>query len=209
MSETSLVIQIVCLLLLILGYTAYLCYTRRKILKQRREDSMVGVSDFSGSIDAVLKTKYQDKLNERIVEAKKISDQGDNKMVHSITLASDVQLLECKGHLLIKASVQSIASICDEFAVMAQLPEGHCALLGDWKLFVLNDVPKSSREDKIVVMPRAYWLFMSCKLRDSIYGEELHPYVYVYEPFTFRKVLTYGIGVEASNYEDFNKEEID
>ncbi len=206
MSETSLVIQTIFLLLLILGYTGYLWYTRRKVMRQQREENKVWGSHFSESIGGVLERKSQDTLLQRITQAKKIYQYGDQGMTHIIALASDIQLIACEKHLLIKGSIQSIAAICDVFAIMEQLPEGYCVQLGDWKLFVLSGSPHSSAEDKIVVLPREYWLFMSCKFRDSIYGEDFHPYVYVYEPFTFRKVLAYGIGVEAVNFGTINKE---
>jgi hypothetical protein len=197
MSETALLIQIFFLLLLILGYLGYLYSLRRKILKQKREEKNVSVSHFSGNLSAVLEKKSQEKLKERAINADKIIKQGDEQMTFAIPLAPDIQLLETDSCLLIKGSVQSIATICYEFSNMEQLPEGYCVQLGNWKLFILEDVPQSSREDRIVVMPRNHWLFMSSKLRDSIYGEDIHPYVYIYEPFTFKKVLEYGIGVEV------------
>jgi hypothetical protein len=208
MSETSRLIQSALLLLLILGYTAYLYSTRRKIMKEKREENSVSSSDFSETITAALEKKTQDKLEQRHVHAECIIEQDNGAMLYSITLASDIQLLETDNHLLIKGKVKSIAAICDEFAVMEQLPEGHCVLLGDWKLFVLDDIPQSSREDKVFVLPTNYWLFMSCKLKDSIYGEDMHPYIYAYEPFTFKKVLEYGIGVEATDYEEINNREL-
>jgi hypothetical protein len=197
MSETALLIQIFFLLLLILGYLGYLYSLRRKILKQKREEKNVSVSHFSGNLSAVLEKKSQEKLKERAINADKIIKQGDEQMTFAIPLAPDIQLLETDSCLLIKGSVQSIATICYEFSNMEQLPEGYCVQLGNWKLFILEDVPQSSREDRIVVMPRNHWLFMSSKLRDSIYDEDIHPYVYIYEPFTFKKVLEYGIGVEV------------
>jgi hypothetical protein len=132
MSETALLIQIFCLLLLILGYLAYLYNTRRKIQKQKREENKVSVSNFSGNINAVLEKKSQEKREQRTIRAKRISNQDDEeKMTHSIPLAADIQLLATDNHLLIKGSVQSIAAICDEFATMEQLPQGYCVQLGD------------------------------------------------------------------------------
>jgi hypothetical protein len=102
-------------------------------------------------------------------------------------LASDLQIFETDSCLLIKGSLESIATICDVLAIMEQLPQGYFVKLGDWKLFVMEVICQRSREDKLIVMPRNNWLFMSNKLIDSIYSEDIHPYIYANEPFTFKK----------------------
>lgn len=206
--ETSLLMQSAFLFLLILGYTAYYFNTRRKSLKQKREEKNAYVSNSQETISTIVKKLSQEKLNERAISADKIMNQSDDEMTYAIDLPSDIELIETDTCLLIKGSVESIAKICNEFSYMEQLPDGFCATLGDWKLFILEDFPQSSREDKIIVMPADHWLFMSCKLRDSITGQDIHPYNYIYEPFTFKRVLEYGVGVEATDYAEFNKDKL-
>ncbi|WP_123890407.1 hypothetical protein [Flavobacterium frigidimaris] len=182
----------------IFGYTAYLYSIRRKILKHKEQNILV--SNFSGSISAALNKKDEDKLKKRVSNAERIIDQSVEQMTYSIVLPLDIKLIETDNCILIKGSIESIETICYEFSNMDQLPEGFCVQLGDWKLFILEEKPQSCREDKIIVMPADHWLFMSRKLKESIHGEEIHPYNYIYEPFTFKKVLKYGIGAEATDY---------
>lgn len=214
MSETlskseiqSLLISAV-LFLLIIGNAVYFFIARRKLLKQKREEKNCLVSESTDTISAFAKKISEEKLKERTFNADKIIDKSNDEMTHIIDLPTDITLIETDTCLLIKGSVESIAKICDEFSYMEQLPDGFCAILGDWKLFILEDTPQSSLEDKIVVMPADHWLFMSCKLRDSIFAEDMHPFNYVYEPFTFKRVLEYGIGVEATDYAEYNKERL-
>lgn len=204
MSDTFIIIQIILLMSIILGYSTYLYIQRRRVMANKEEEKSVIVSSFSGTMSAALAEKSVTKLKKRVQKAVEIINQSDEQMTYSIVLPSDVKLLETEKGLLIKGSVRSIAVVCYEFSNMEQLPEGFCVQLGDWKLFILEEKPQSSREDKIFIMPSDYWLFMSTKLTDSIYGEEMHPYNYIYEPFTFKKVLDYGIGVEATDWHDFN-----
>ncbi|SHF70680.1 hypothetical protein SAMN05443549_10180 [Flavobacterium fluvii] len=206
--ETSLLLQSAILFLLILGYTAYLFNTRRKLLKQKREEKNGSSSNSPETISAIIKKLSEEKLKERAINADKIMDQSDDEMTYAIDLPSDIELVETDSCLLIKGPVESIAKICDEFSYMEQLPDGFCATLGDWRLFILEYTPQSSLEHKTVVMPADHWLFMSCKLRDSIYAEDIHPYNYVYEPFTFKRVLEYGIGAEATDYAEYNSERL-
>jgi hypothetical protein len=206
--ETSLLLQSAFLFLLILGYTAYYFNTRIKFLKQKRDEQKNSVSTAPETISTIVKKLSEEKLNERAIIADKIMNQSDNEMTYAIDLPSDIELVETDSCLLIKGPVESIAKICDEFSYMEQLPDGFCATLGDWKLFILEDFSQSSREDKIIVMPADHWLFMSCKLRDSITGEDIHPYNYIYEPYTFKRVLEYGVGVEATDYAEFNKDRL-
>ena len=206
--ETSLLLQSAFLFLLILGYTVYYFNKRRKFLKQKREEKKDSVSTSPETISAIVKKLSEEKLNERAINADKIMDQSDDEMTYAIDLPSDIELMETDTCLLIKGPVESIAKICDEFSYMEQLPDGFCATLGDWRLFVLEDTPQSSLEHKTVVMPADHWLFMSCKLRDSIMAYDMHPYNYVYEPFSFKRVLEYGIGVEATDYAEFNKDRL-
>ena len=86
--------------------------------------------------------------------------------------------------------------------MMEQLPNGYCVVLGSWRLFVLEDMAQSGLDVRTVVMPPYHWLFMSCKFRESITGYEQHPYKYFYEPFTFKRVLEYGIALEATDLVD-------
>jgi hypothetical protein len=208
MSETILLIQIVLSSLLILGYSAYLYYIRTKLATKKLEKKNIPLSNIYGNISVNLKKKHHEKLEQRAIQTTKRINHTAEEMHYSIPLAPDIQLLETDSCLLIKGTVQSIAAICDEFATMEQLPQGYCVQLGDWKFFVMEVISQSSREDKLIVMPRSHWLFMSSKLKGSIYGKDLHPYIYVYEPFTFKKVLDYGIGVEATDYAELNKEEV-
>ena len=205
-SENSLIIQIVLLLFIIFGYTTYLFISRRKILKQK--DQEILVSNFSASIGSVLDKKVEEKLKQRTINAQQIMEQSEGEMSYSLVLPSDIKLIETESCLLINGSIESIEKICYEFSNMDQMPEGFCVQLGGWKLFILEDKPQSSREDKIIVMPADHWLFMSCKLSESIHGHEMHPYNYIYEPFTFKKILEYGIGVEATDYIGYNKDKL-
>ena len=206
--ETSLLLQSAFLFLLILGYTSYLFNKRRKLLKQKREEKKDSVSNSPESISTIVKKLSEEKLNERASNADKIMEQSDDEMTYAIDLPSDIELMETDSCLLIKGPVESIAKICDEFSYMEQLPDGFCATLGDWKLIILEYTPQSSLEHKTVVMPADHWLFMSCKLRDSILAYDIHPYNYVYEPFSFKRVLEYGIGVEATDYAEYNSDRL-
>ncbi|MGA9638548.1 hypothetical protein [Flavobacterium sp.] len=159
-------------------------------------------------MSTIVKKLSEEKLKERAINASKIIDKGEDEMTYVIDLPSDIKLIETETCLLIRGFVESIAKICLDFAAMEQLPEGYCVTLGNWKLFVLEDFPQSSRDDKIIVMPADHWLFLSCKLRDSIHGHDFHPYNYMYEPFSFKRVLEYGIGVEATDYTEFNRDRL-
>lgn len=151
----------------------------------------------NAKIGFILQQKSEGKRQERISKAHAILDNGNQEMTYIMPVPNDIQLIETDNCFLIKGSQKSIHEICNELGVMEQLPQGYCVQLGNWRFFVMENISQSSREDKIVVMPANYWLFMSCKFRDSIMGEDVHPYNYNYEPFTFKKVLDYGIGVEA------------
>jgi hypothetical protein len=155
------------------------------------------------NLTETVQAKRLEEEEERVRKAELMLN--DKEFTGRINIPSDISLIETESCLLIKGSVESIASICDELAVMEQLPEGYCLMLGEWRLFVLDDMAQSDRELKTVVMPRDHWLFMSCKLRDSILGYDVHPYNYVYEPFTFKQVLEYGIGVEAIDINNQNE----
>jgi hypothetical protein len=196
------------LFLLIIGNAVHFFIARAKLLKQKREEKNSLASNSQETIGAITKKLTEEKLKERVIKADKIIDQSDDEMTYSIVLPTDIKLIETDACLLITGSVESIAKICDEFSNMEQLPEGFCVILGDWKLFILEYTPQSSLEHKTVVMPADHWLFMSCKLRDSIYAYDYHPYNYMYEPFTFKKVLEYGIGVEATDYAEFNNDRL-
>ena len=63
----------------------------------------------------------------------------------------------------------------------------------------MDEIQQSDLEVKMFVMHASYWLFMSCKFRDSISGFGIHPFHYFYEPITFKRVLDYGIGIEATD----------
>ncbi|HKO78602.1 MAG TPA: hypothetical protein VJU52_15405 [Flavobacterium sp.] len=204
MLKISLLTQIVLFLLSVIGYTAYLYYSKRKMLKKKRNENKVKTFRLSGDLSMILEKKSKEKLEHRSIQKMKIINHSNGEMLYSIPLASDLQILETDSCLLIKGTVESIASICDILAIMEQLPQGCCVKLGDWKLFVMEVISQSSREDKLIVMPRSNWLFMSNKLRGSIYGEDTHPYIYDNEPFTFKKVLDYGIGVEATDWLEYN-----
>jgi hypothetical protein len=204
MLKISLLIQIALFLLSILGYSVYLYNSKRKILKKKRDKNKIKAFRLSGSLSMVLEKKSKDEQEMGSIQRMNIINHGNEEILYSIPLASDLQILETDNCLLIKGAVESIATICDVLAIMEQLPQGYCVKLGDWKLFVMEVISQSSREDKLIVMPRNNWLFMSNKLRDSIYGEEIHPYIYANEPFTFKKILDYGIGVEATDWLEYN-----
>lgn len=208
MSETVLLIQIVLSSLLILGYSAYLYYIRTKLATKKLENKNVLLSNIYENLSVNLKKKPQEKLEKRAIQATKRINPTAKEMHYTIPLAADIRLLETDSCLLIKGSIKSIAAICEVLTTMEKLPQGYCVQLGDWKLFVMEVISQSSREDKLIVMPRNYWPFMSSKLKDSIYGKDKHPYIYAYEPYTLKKVLDYGIGVEATDYAEFNKEEL-
>ena len=72
-------------------------------------------------------------------------------------------------------------------------------VFGKWRFFILDDMAQSSPELRTVVTPRDHWLFLSCKIRDSILGHDIYPYYYVYEPYTFEQLLEYGLAVEATD----------
>ncbi len=204
--ENGLIIQIILLLFIIFGYTTFLYISRRKIIKQKEQDILV--SNFSGSISTLLHKKSEEKLKQRTINARQMVNQSEDQMTYSIVLPLDIKLIETESCLMIRGTVESIEIICYEFSNMDQLPEGFCIQLGDWKLFIFEDMPQSSREDKIIIMPADHWLFMSCKLKESIHGYEMHPYNYIYEPLTFKIVLEYGIGVEATDYAKYSKNKI-
>ncbi|MWB96299.1 hypothetical protein GON26_18195 [Flavobacterium sp. GA093] len=159
---------------------------------------------FPGTINAYFEEKSQEQRFRRAFAADKIVNEMSKETVYKMPMFSDIELIENENHLLIKGAVRSLAAVCYEFSNMEQLPDGYCVQLGEWKLVVKEDIINCNRENKTIMMPPDYWLFMSSKLRDSIYADDVHPYVYVYEPFTFKKVLAYGIGVEATDWHEFN-----
>lgn len=198
--ENNTIIEIILLLSIILGYSVYLYILRRRIITYKRLGQGILVSDFSGSMSIALNKKQEEKLRQSVFKAEQMMNQTKEQMTYSIVLPSDIKLVETESCLLIKGFIESIEKICYEFSNMDQLPEGFCVQLGDWKFFILEEKPQSSREDKIIVMPASHWLFVSRKLRESINGQEMHPCTYIYEPSTFKKILQYGIGVEATDY---------
>ncbi|MFC5283431.1 hypothetical protein [Pedobacter alpinus] len=152
------------------------------------------------NLSELLEAKKLEKQHERTQQAKNILDDSGESFTSIIPVPADVELIEKMDRLLIKGSVKSLSLICDYFALMEQLPEEYCMLMGQWEFSVLEGAAASSLMTRTVTMPRDYWLFMSCKLRDSILGYDVHPYNYVYEPLTFKQVLEYGIAVEATDY---------
>lgn len=198
-SDNAIIIQIILLLLLIFGYFIYQFNSRRLSRRYFSEDTKETGISTSPTLSSILQMKAHEKQLERITKATTITNNADEDLTHIISLPDDIELIETVTCLVLKGSVQSIREICNEIEVMEQLPSGSCMRLGDWRFFVMEDIAQSSREEKLVVMPPDHWLFMSCKFRDSIMGEDIHPYNYVYEPFTFKKVLDYGVGVEATD----------
>lgn len=164
-----------------------------------KPDTTLNNSGRKLSIGELLEEKRLEKEQERAHQAEAVLNSSEKNWNGIIPVPSDIELIETEDRLLIKGPVGSISTICDHFALMEQLPEGYCMLFGEWRFFILNDTAQSSLELKTVVMPRDHWLFMSCKLRDSILGYDVHPYNYVYEPYTFKQVLEYGIAVEATD----------
>jgi hypothetical protein len=199
-TENNTIIEIILLLSLILGYSVYLYILRRRIMTQKRQEMDVLVSNYSGIMIPAANKKSEKKLKQSVVKAERIISQSKEQMTYSIVLQSDIKLIETENCLLIKGLIESIEKICYEFSNMDQLPEGFCVQLGEWKLFILEEKPQISREDKIIVMPAKHWLLAGRKLKESINGYEKHPYTYFYEPFTFKKTMKYGIGVEATDY---------
>ncbi len=188
--------------LIIIAGLAYFIFFYKKGTKHYFYSENIKPQSLSNSvINSILQQKSEEKLQGRISKVDAILNNSDEDMTYVIPFPDDIQLIETDDSFLIKGSVKSISEICDELATMQQLPQGYCMQLGNWRFFVLDDFIQSSREDKIVVLPANYWLFMSCKFRDSILGEDVHPYNYIYEPITFKKVLEYGIGVEATDLE--------
>lgn len=199
MIENTVLLYLTTLILIALAYFIFFYKKGKKhyFYKENNETHL----QFNSGMESILQQKSEEKRQERIRKVDAILDNGDEDMTYQIPLPADIQLLETDICFLIKGSVKSIRKICDELAAMEQLPQGYCMQLGNWHFFVLDDFTQSSREDKIVVLPANYWLFMSCKFRDSLLGEDIHPYQYNFEPFTFKKVLEYGIGVEATDYQ--------
>lgn len=198
MLETSLLIQIVIISVVILGYTAYLINAKKEISKQKQEERDNLILSFSDSKGVILNRKDKKNISEQYTSEKKLSDQNEDQMTYSIVLSSDIKLIEEENFLLIKGSVDSIAKICDEFSNMDQLPEGFCVKLGDWKLYILEYTPQSSIKHKTIVMPGDNWYSLSCQLRDSISENDLQ--ANNYENFAFKKVLEYSIEVEATDF---------
>ncbi len=185
--------------LLIIAGLAYFIFFYKKGRKHYfYEESNIPIQP---TLASQLSQKFQENFDNNTKKVNQILEKGNQDMTYIIVLPKDVELIETEACLLIKGTTKSILAIGDELALMEQLPQGYCMQIGNWHFFVLNDTTQSSREDKLVVMPPDHWLFMSCKFRDSLLGEDVHPYQYNFEPFTFKKVLKYGIGVEATDYQ--------
>lgn len=154
------------------------------------------------TITNIVKQKFAEKVMQRRHAAAQIM-QFNSHLTQSIVLPKSIELVETEKCLLIRGTVEDLSKICDQIALFDELPEGFCMQLGEWHFFSLENERESNHEEKFIVMPRDHWLFASCKLRDSINGYDVHPYNYVYEPFSFNVVLNYGIGVEATDYMPF------
>jgi hypothetical protein len=204
MTEKTLIVQIFLLLFFILGYSAYMFSTRKRVIRHKRGEMNLSFFSFPGTINAYFEEKSQEQRFRRALAADKIVNETSKETIYKMPMFSDIELIETENHLLIKGAVRSLAAVCYEFSNMEQLPDNYCVELGEWKLFVKENTIKCSRENKTIMLPPDYWLFMSSKLKDSIYADDVHPYIYVYEPFSFKKVLEYGIGVEATDWEEFN-----
>lgn len=199
-AENNTIIEIILLLSLILGYSIYFYKLTRRILITKRQEHNILVSNFLGQMIAAFNKNSEEKLKQSLNKAERIINQSKEQMTYSIVLPSDIKIIETESCLVIKGFIESIEKICYEFSNMDQLPEGFCVQLADWKFFILETEPQSSLEDKIIVMPGKYWLLVSKKLRENIHEHEIHPYTYIFEPFSFKKTMKYGIGVEATDY---------
>jgi len=174
-----------------------LFFFKTKKHQQTITSKLKDASSFSATELRVAENESLERQKERVAKALAILNEASDKITYMVPLPPDIILQETKKHLLIKGSVKSLVAICDELEIMELLPAGYCMQLGEWRFFIVEDMTQSSLKDKIVVMPPDLWWLMTCKLKDSIYGNEIKPYNYVFEPFTFKQVLEYGIGVEA------------
>lgn len=207
-SESSILLQIILLMFIIFGYSVYAFIHRKTLLNERKEEVNNFALNFDDTLNTILVKKANERSKKNTIKNKTLTDQDDDQMSYSIILESDIKLLETDTCLLIKGSVQSIEKICYEFSNMEHLPESFCVQLGDWKLFILEQKPQSSREHKTIIMPANYWFVMSNKLKEIMYEEENNPYHNNCEPGTFKKVLEYGIGVEAIHHPGFKKRKL-
>jgi hypothetical protein len=170
--------------------------------KNKNQDFKKGTHLQSNSeMMSLIQQKSDEALNDRIALANTILKNSNEILIYDIPLEADIEVIETNECLLIKGSTKSLNSLCDFFAAMEQLPQGYGLQLGNWEFIVLNNYTISSIEEKKIILPQEYWLFMSCKFKDSISGEDIHPYLFDFEPYSFKKVLDYGIVMEATDYQ--------
>jgi hypothetical protein len=180
-----------------LAYVYYKVKVQAVQYQKRYQQQQQAVT--KNDLSVIAQNAAKQKLQEQAGQAQAVLNNGDDDMTYIIAIPPNIRLVETTDCLMITGPKAGIDMICDEFAMMEQLPNGYCVVLGDWRFFVLEDTAQSDASVRLVVMPHYHWLFMSCKLRESITGYEQHPYKYFYEPFTFATVLEYGIGVEATD----------
>ena len=132
------------------------------------------------TLTSQLDKKFQEHFDKNTKKVNQILEKGNQDMTHIILLPKDVELIETETCLFLEGTTKSILALCDELALLEQLPQGYCLQLKDWHFFVLIDTTQSSREDKLLVMPSDHWLFMSCKFRDRVLGGDVHPYQYYF-----------------------------